>query len=77
MVIYDLKLKKVCVSSYSFSFFQVIPTDKSGDFDMIYGFLRENWSIVRWAALGIVIFEVNQNLFDWVFKRNQYCLVAS
>ncbi|CAL5187722.1 unnamed protein product [Lathyrus oleraceus] len=36
---------------------EVIPTDKSGDFDMIYGFLRENWSIVRWAALGIVIFE--------------------
>ncbi|CAI8589065.1 unnamed protein product [Vicia faba] len=34
-----------------------IPTDKSGDFDMIYGFLRENWSIVRWVALGIVIFE--------------------
>ncbi|XP_058778132.1 tobamovirus multiplication protein 2A [Vicia villosa] len=36
---------------------EVIPTDKSGDFDMIYGFLRENWSIVRWVALGIVIFE--------------------
>ncbi|PNY09932.1 GMFP4 [Trifolium pratense] len=34
-----------------------IPTDKTGDFDMIYGFLRENWNIVRWVALGIVIFE--------------------
>lgn len=34
-----------------------IPTDKTGAFDMIYGFLRKNWSIVRWVALGIVIFE--------------------
>ncbi|MED6134479.1 Tobamovirus multiplication protein 2A [Stylosanthes scabra] len=34
-----------------------IPTDKTGDFDMIYEFLRENWSIVKWVALGIVIFE--------------------
>lgn len=36
---------------------EVIPTDKTGDFDEIYGFLRENWNIVRWVALGIVIFE--------------------
>ncbi|XP_027361498.1 tobamovirus multiplication protein 2A-like [Abrus precatorius] len=34
-----------------------IPTDKTGDFDMIYGFLRENWNIVKWVALGTVIFE--------------------
>lgn len=34
-----------------------IPTDETGDFDMIYGFLRQNWNIVRWVALGIVIFE--------------------
>ncbi|XP_057422156.1 tobamovirus multiplication protein 2A [Lotus japonicus] len=34
-----------------------IPTDKTGNFDMIYEFLRENWNIVRWVALGIVIFE--------------------
>ncbi|KAK7252725.1 hypothetical protein RIF29_36891 [Crotalaria pallida] len=34
-----------------------IPTDKTGDFDMIYGFLRENWNLVKWIALGIVIFE--------------------
>lgn len=49
--------------------FQEIPTDKTGDFDMIYGFLRENWDIVRWVALGIVIFEVNKNLFDWHLKE--------
>ncbi|RDX95863.1 Tobamovirus multiplication protein 2A [Mucuna pruriens] len=34
-----------------------IPSDKTGDFDAIYGFLKENWDIVRWVALGIVIFE--------------------
>ncbi|CAJ1928936.1 unnamed protein product [Sphenostylis stenocarpa] len=37
---------------------EVIPTDKTGDFDAIYEFLSENWNIVRWFALGIVIFEV-------------------
>ncbi|XP_061951601.1 tobamovirus multiplication protein 2A-like [Populus nigra] len=36
---------------------EVLPTDKSGDFDMIYKFLKENWNIVRWVALGIVILE--------------------
>ncbi|KAK9067991.1 hypothetical protein SSX86_012102 [Deinandra increscens subsp. villosa] len=34
-----------------------IPTDKTGDFDMIYGFLKKNWKICRWVALGAVIFE--------------------
>ncbi|KAF7810017.1 tobamovirus multiplication protein 2A-like [Senna tora] len=34
-----------------------IPLDKTGYFDMIYKFLVENWNIVRWVALGIVIFE--------------------
>ncbi|OIW21512.1 hypothetical protein TanjilG_05490 [Lupinus angustifolius] len=34
-----------------------IPRDKTGDFDMIYGFLKENINIVKWVALGIVIFE--------------------
>ena len=38
---------------------QVLPTDKSGDFDMIYKFLKENWNIVKWVALGIVILEVS------------------
>jgi len=67
MVIYDLKLK-VYESSYFF-FSQEIPTDKTGDFDMIYGFLRENWDVVRWVALGIVIFEVNKKLSDWHLKE--------
>ncbi|KAF6135368.1 hypothetical protein GIB67_027242 [Kingdonia uniflora] len=34
-----------------------IPTDKSGDFDMIYRFLKENWKIAKWVALGVVILE--------------------
>ncbi|KAK8266399.1 hypothetical protein V6Z12_D12G243600 [Gossypium hirsutum] len=34
-----------------------IPTDKTGDFDMIYEFLEENWTIVKWVALGIVVLE--------------------
>ncbi|KAM7530949.1 hypothetical protein LguiB_034359 [Lonicera macranthoides] len=34
-----------------------IPTDRTGDFDMIYGFLEEHWKIVKWVALGVVILE--------------------
>ncbi|XP_057763295.1 tobamovirus multiplication protein 2A-like [Arachis stenosperma] len=45
-----------------------IPTDKTGDFDMIYEFLRENWSIVKWVALGIVIFEALLFLLVLVVK---------
>ncbi|XP_057511525.1 tobamovirus multiplication protein 2A-like [Actinidia eriantha] len=34
-----------------------IPTDNTGYFDMIYEFLEDNWEIVKWIALGIVILE--------------------
>ncbi|XP_044494738.1 tobamovirus multiplication protein 2A-like [Mangifera indica] len=34
-----------------------IPTDKTGYFDMIYDFLKEHWTIVKWVALGIVVLE--------------------
>uniref|UniRef100_A0A7N0RCR6 Tobamovirus multiplication protein 2A n=1 Tax=Kalanchoe fedtschenkoi TaxID=63787 RepID=A0A7N0RCR6_KALFE len=34
-----------------------IPTDKTGDFDMIYDFLKEHWNIAKWVALGAVILE--------------------
>ncbi|XP_009371175.2 tobamovirus multiplication protein 2A [Pyrus x bretschneideri] len=34
-----------------------IPTDSSGDFEMIYAFLKAHWTIVRWVALGAVVFE--------------------
>ncbi|GKV10735.1 hypothetical protein SLEP1_g22057 [Rubroshorea leprosula] len=34
-----------------------LPTDSTGDFDMIYKFLEEHWIIVRWVALGAVVLE--------------------
>lgn len=34
-----------------------LPTDTTGDFDMIYDFLKENWKIARWVALGAVVLE--------------------
>uniref|UniRef100_A0A2N9HZJ9 Tobamovirus multiplication protein 2A n=1 Tax=Fagus sylvatica TaxID=28930 RepID=A0A2N9HZJ9_FAGSY len=34
-----------------------IPTDSTGDFDMIYAFLKENWKIAKWVALGAVVLE--------------------
>ncbi|XP_077244922.1 tobamovirus multiplication 2A [Tasmannia lanceolata] len=36
---------------------ETIPTDKTGDFDMIYDFLKTNWKIAKWVALGAVILE--------------------
>ncbi|EPS67767.1 hypothetical protein M569_07007 [Genlisea aurea] len=34
-----------------------IPRDKTGNFDQIYEFLDDNWEIIKWLALGFVIFE--------------------
>ncbi|KAK4364541.1 hypothetical protein RND71_015899 [Anisodus tanguticus] len=34
-----------------------IPTDKTGNFDMIYDFLDDHWKIIKWVTLGAVIFE--------------------
>ncbi|KAF5477713.1 hypothetical protein F2P56_004330 [Juglans regia] len=34
-----------------------IPTDRTGDFDMIYAFLKEHWTIIKWVALGAVVLE--------------------
>ncbi|KAH9769783.1 Tobamovirus multiplication protein 2A [Citrus sinensis] len=34
-----------------------IPADRTGDFNMIYDFLKENWNIVKWVALGVVILQ--------------------
>ncbi|KAK8946244.1 hypothetical protein KSP40_PGU021603 [Platanthera guangdongensis] len=35
----------------------LIPHDKTGQFEMIYGFLKQNWKIVKWIALGVVVLE--------------------
>ena len=42
---------------------QVIPVDKTGNFDMIYSFLKENWRTAKWVALGAVVFEVKAEQF--------------
>ncbi|KAL8053492.1 hypothetical protein ABFX02_05G075900 [Erythranthe guttata] len=34
-----------------------IPTDKTGNFSMIYDFLDDHWKIIKWVALGAVILE--------------------
>uniref|UniRef100_A0A7C9DFF4 Tobamovirus multiplication protein 2A n=1 Tax=Opuntia streptacantha TaxID=393608 RepID=A0A7C9DFF4_OPUST len=34
-----------------------IPKDKTGNFDMIYDFLKEHWTIAKWVLLGIVVLE--------------------
>lgn len=34
-----------------------IPTDNTGDFHKILDFLKEHWSILKWVAIGIVVFE--------------------
>jgi hypothetical protein len=41
--------------------FQVIPVDKTQNFDEMYDFLEDNWEIARWVALGVVVFEVGTN----------------
>ncbi|GAA0158023.1 scaffold/adaptor protein [Lithospermum erythrorhizon] len=35
----------------------VIPTDKTGNFEMISDFLEDNWDIIKWVALGIVVLQ--------------------
>ncbi|XAR70596.1 hypothetical protein NMG60_11027502 [Bertholletia excelsa] len=59
LVIFLILIELACAA---FIFFdkkwkEEIPTDKTGDFDMIYDFLEDNWDLIKWVALGIVIFE--------------------
>ncbi|KAF3330348.1 tetraspanin family protein [Carex littledalei] len=35
----------------------VIPADKTGNFEIIYNFLRKHWKIAKWVALGAVVLE--------------------
>ncbi|KAG9158002.1 hypothetical protein Leryth_000172 [Lithospermum erythrorhizon] len=35
----------------------VIPTDKTGNFEMINDFLEDHWDIIKWVALGIVVLQ--------------------
>ena len=40
-----------------------IPGDRTGNFDKIYELLESKWEIIRWVALGTIIFEVREPLF--------------
>ncbi|KAL6840769.1 hypothetical protein ACP4OV_029295 [Aristida adscensionis] len=42
---------------FNHSWKEVIPVDRTGNFEMMYSFLKENWRIAKWVALGAVIFE--------------------
>lgn len=48
---------------------QVIPVDKTGNFDTIYNFLEQNWNIARWVALGVVVYEVCDNSLTSPFRN--------
>lgn len=37
---------------------------------MIYDFLEDNWDIVKWVALGIIVLEVSEEFF--ALARTQY-----
>ncbi|WOL05600.1 tobamovirus multiplication protein 2A [Canna indica] len=55
-----LILAELGAAAYIFfdhSWKDIIPVDKTGNFDMIYDFLEKNWKIAKWVALGVVIFE--------------------
>jgi hypothetical protein len=42
--------------------------DKTHNFDVMYDFLKENWDIARWVALGGVVLEVGgQTLKSYIF----------
>lgn len=43
---------------FDHSWKDVIPDDKTGNFDTIYNFLEKNWKIAKWVAVGVVVYEV-------------------
>ncbi|KZV51729.1 hypothetical protein F511_11417 [Dorcoceras hygrometricum] len=56
------KLPKACFGVAAFILFdrnwqEDIPADRTGNFDMMHQFLEQHWKVIRWVALGIVIFE--------------------
>ncbi|KAF8728167.1 hypothetical protein HU200_018751 [Digitaria exilis] len=42
---------------FDHSWKDVIPKDKTHNFDVMYDFLKKNWEIAKWVALGVVAFE--------------------
>lgn len=45
-----------------------LPTDKTGNFDMIYDFLKDHWIIAKWVLLGIVVLEALLFLLTVIVK---------
>eukprot|EP00252_Welwitschia_mirabilis_P004336 TRINITY_DN14665_c0_g1_i2.p2 TRINITY_DN14665_c0_g1~~TRINITY_DN14665_c0_g1_i2.p2 ORF type:complete len:144 (-),score=16.46 TRINITY_DN14665_c0_g1_i2:386-817(-) len=52
----------------TFTSFQVIPADKTGQFNNIKEFLKKNIQIVRWVALGVLVLEVIAVLLACIVK---------
>ncbi|KAK1324609.1 Tetraspanin-19 [Acorus calamus] len=59
LVVILILLEMGCAAFIFFdhSWKDAIPADKTGDFDMIYHFLKENWKIAKWVILGVVILQ--------------------
>ncbi|KAK1304285.1 Tetraspanin-19 [Acorus calamus] len=59
LVVILILLEMGCAAFIFFdhSWKDAIPADKTGDFDMIYRFLKENWKIAKWVILGVVILQ--------------------
>ncbi|XP_042409075.1 tobamovirus multiplication protein 2A-like [Zingiber officinale] len=59
-LVFLLIVAELAVAAFIFfdhSWKELIPDDKTGNFDGIYDFLDSNWKIAKWVALGAVIFE--------------------
>ncbi|URD94877.1 tetraspanin family [Musa troglodytarum] len=55
-----LVLAELAAAAFIFfdhSWKDLVPDDKTGNFDIIYDFLEDNWKIAKWVALGVVILE--------------------
>lgn len=57
----------LCCQKSDESLCQEIPRDKTGNFETIYDFLDDHWKIIKWVALGAVIFEVSLRMIYMVF----------
>ncbi|ERN09251.1 tobamovirus multiplication protein 2A [Amborella trichopoda] len=57
---------------FDHSWKETIPTDKTGDFDMIYNFLKKHWNIAKWVALGAVILEALTFLLALVVRATNW-----
>ncbi|KAJ6822061.1 tobamovirus multiplication protein 2A [Iris pallida] len=57
IVLILLELGATAFIFFDHSWKELIPADKTGNFDTIYDFLKENWKIAKWVALGVVVLE--------------------